>query len=314
VLALITSMWFYEDVVRHSAAAKPDCYRQVHVTVKETDAPAWIRTPDRGISFADMASGCLRVLAVDDEQHALDDLVHLLRDDPRIGHVDGVDDATTALRRINAQAQSGAEPLDAVFLDIKMPGLDGLDLARAIAQFATPPGIVFVTAFDMHATEAFALRAIDYLLKPVQPERLADTVNRLVQARSSTRSVDIAPIPASPGHDTIPVEIGGVVRFIRQAEVKFVEAEGDYVRLHTAEGRFLVRTTVSALEADWAADGFIRIHRSYLVAVRYIEELQMGGGQMTVVVDGQSLPVSRRQCRQVRDVLVRRGRPRIRPE
>jgi DNA-binding LytR/AlgR family response regulator len=318
VLAVVSSVWFFEEVIRHSPAAKPDAYRQVHVTEKETSTPAWIRLSDGGIGSGSMAQpdGVLDVLVVDDEPYALDDLLYLLRADQRIGHVEGVTDATTALRYINNRASRVAEPLGAVFLDIRMPGLNGLDLARALAQFAEPPRVVFVTAFDRHAAEAFNLKAVDYLLKPVRPERLTDTVNRLIQAASPgrSRSVDTMPAPKVRGDETIPVELGGVVRFIQLADVRFVEAQRDYVRLSTAEGGFLVRTPISVLAEDWADAGFVRIHRSHLVAVKHIEELRVDAGQMTVVVGNQALTVSRRYSRQVRDVLVRNVRPGTRPE
>ena len=121
----------------------------------------------------------LRVLAVDDEAPALEDLTYLLRSDPRIAHVEAVTDATKALRVLH-RAMDAGQPLDAVFLDIRMPGLDGLDLARVLSRFAQPPPVVFVTAHQQPAVEAFELKALDYLLKPVRPERLAESVHRIV--------------------------------------------------------------------------------------------------------------------------------------
>ena len=115
----------------------------------------------------------LDVLVVDDEQPALEDLAYLLRQHPRISTVVTASDATDALR----QLRDGA--FTAVFLDIRMPGLDGLELARVLSRFARPPEIVFVTAFEQHAVEAFELQAVDYLLKPVRPERLSDAIRRL---------------------------------------------------------------------------------------------------------------------------------------
>ncbi|HEY0646118.1 MAG TPA: response regulator, partial [Nocardioides sp.] len=108
----------------------------------------------------------LRVLVIDDERPALDELMFLLGRDPRIGEVTGSDSATEALRVLQA------EEVDAVFLDIQMPGLTGLDLAQVLSRFKSPPPIVFVTAHEEHAVAAFELRAVDYVLKPVREERL----------------------------------------------------------------------------------------------------------------------------------------------
>ncbi|MDQ1517405.1 MAG: hypothetical protein QOE80_3235, partial [Actinomycetota bacterium] len=117
--------------------------------------------------------GALEVLVVDDEEPALEDLAYLLRQHPRIGSVVTASDATEALRRLRDGSFA------AVFLDIRMPGLDGLELARVLSRFARPPEIVFVTAFEQHAVEAFELQAVDYLLKPVRAERLSDAIRRL---------------------------------------------------------------------------------------------------------------------------------------
>lgn len=252
---------------------------------------------------------------MDDEAPALEDLVHLLRADPRIGRVDGVTDTTKALRFVH-HALDVDEPLDALFLDLRMPGLNGLDLARVLTRFADPPAIVFVTAYDNHAVEAFDLKAVDYLLKPVRPERLADAVDRVVERVAKTaapavteRVADVVGPATDAGDETIPVELGGVVKFVRLGDVRYAEAQGDYTRLHTSAGGFLVRIPISILERRWAQAGFVRIHRSHLVAVKHIEELRVEAGQLSVRVGGEALTVSRRHSRQVRELLVRNARP-----
>src|SRR5919107_4718280 len=118
----------------------------------------------------------LRVLVVDDEAPALDELVFLLGRDPRIGSVVPASSAAEALRVLQE------ESVDAVFTDIRMPGLTGIDLARVLSRFRTPPPVVFITAYDEHAVDAFELDAVDYLLKPVRDERLAESVRRVVEA------------------------------------------------------------------------------------------------------------------------------------
>jgi DNA-binding LytR/AlgR family response regulator len=237
----------------------------------------------------------LRVLVVDDEAPALDELVFLLGRDPRIGSVVPAGSAAEALRVLQE------ESVDAVFTDIRMPGLTGIDLARVLSRFRTPPPVVFITAYDEHAVDAFELDAVDYLLKPVRDERLAESVRRVVEAAGG----------AATGGDqeNIPVELGGVTRFIARGEVRYAEAHGDYARLHTAEGHHLIRTPLATLEQDWRDAGFVRIHRSLLVALTYVDEVRVDAGRCTVLVDGTELVVSRRHTRELRDVLVRRNRP-----
>ncbi|MBB5959159.1 DNA-binding LytR/AlgR family response regulator [Saccharothrix tamanrassetensis] len=254
----------------------------------------------------------LRVLAVDDEAPALDDLVYLLKSDPRVAHVEAVTDATKALRTLH-RAMDAGQSVDAVFLDIRMPGLDGLDLARVLSRFAQPPPIVFVTAHQEPAVEAFELKALDYLLKPVRPERLAESVHRIVHEvldSKSSEPVAAAPVDKAPdvGDEVIPVELGGITRFIRLADIRYVEAHGDYARLHTATGSGLVRAALNGLEERWRSAGFVRIHRSHLVSLGHIDELRLEDGHLSVNIGGAVLPVSRRHARQLRQLLVRRNR------
>jgi DNA-binding LytR/AlgR family response regulator len=124
---------------------------------------------------------------VDDELPALEELAYLLRADERVGHVETAPDGTTALRCLDRALAEG-KPLDAVFLDIRMPGLDGLVVARVLSRFANPPQVVFVTAYDDFAVTAFELKAIDYLLKPMRAERVAEAVRRVQQAVAGSQS------------------------------------------------------------------------------------------------------------------------------
>ena len=245
----------------------------------------------------------LVVLAVDDEPPALDELAYLLRSDARVAEVRTAADSLTALKVLEAG------DVDGVFLDIRMPGLTGLELARVLGRFAAPPPVVFVTAHEDAAVEAFSLRAVDYLLKPVRAARLADAVGRVHEAR---RTADGAPGQA-PDAGTIAVELGGVTRFLPVADVRYVEAHGDYARLHTATGGHLVRVPLAALQERWAPAGFVRVHRSYLVATAHITELRVepGGGHSVRVGSGPGaalLPVSRRLSRDLKDRLVQRAR------
>jgi DNA-binding LytR/AlgR family response regulator len=243
----------------------------------------------------------LCVLAVDDERPALDELAYLLAKDERVGEVRTAADASGALRELES------DDVDAVFLDIRMPGLSGLDLAKVLSRFARPPVVVFVTAYDEHAVAAFDLHALDYVVKPVRAERLAEAVRR---AHGATTAGSRAEAPQDrPASGTIPVELAGTVRFLARADVAYAEAAGDYARLHTTGGSHLVRAPLATLAEEWAAAGFVRIHRSYLVNLRHIGELRFDGAHYTVVVAGHELPVSRRHSRELKDRLVRHARP-----
>lgn len=280
-----------------------------------------------------MALGQLTVLVVDDEHPALSELAFLLGEDPRIGEVLTAQSGTDALGVLDRR------DVDVVFSDISMPGLDGMALARVLAKFSNQPQIVFVTAHDQHAVDAFALAATDYVMKPVRADRLAEAVRRVLartddvpgagapepatnesgrDGLSSPASLSHSPTPstnspadsasaASANRDeTIPVELGGVTRFISRSQIRYAQAQGDYARLHTAHGSHLVRIPLSVLEEQWAAYGFVRIHRSTLVALPHVTEVRIDHGRCTVVIDSTVLQVSRRHTKDLRDVLLRR--------
>lgn len=246
----------------------------------------------------------MTVLAVDDEAPALDELTYLLQQHPAIGTVHGAADATAALREL------GEGGIDAIFLDINMPGLSGLELASVLGNFAEPPAVVFVTAHDDKAVAAFDVGAVDYLLKPIRRDRLDEAVRRVAATRAA-EGVKPASDAAELNADVIPAEVGGVTHLIRRDTIGWVEAEGDYARLHSASGAHLVRIPLSTLESRWADAGFQRVHRSYLVSLSMVTGMRTSGGSVMVRVraNGASpaaeLPVSRRQARELRDRLIR---------
>jgi DNA-binding LytR/AlgR family response regulator len=247
-------------------------------------------------------TGTLDVLAVDDEAPALDELMYLLNSHSSIGNVYGVADANAALRELSERH------IDAIFLDINMPGLSGLELATVLANFSRPPAVVFVTAHEDKAVAAFDVGATDYLLKPLRRDRLDEAVRRV--ATASAGAVTAGPVP-SDTDEVIPVELAGVTQLVRRDTIGWVEADGDYARLHSNSGSHLIRIPLSTLETRWRNAGFQRIHRSYLVALGLVTGLRNTDGGMVVRIreNGASpaveLPVSRRQTRELRDRLVR---------
>ncbi|MDQ0634731.1 DNA-binding LytR/AlgR family response regulator [Arthrobacter pascens] len=237
----------------------------------------------------------ISVLVADDELPAVEELAYLLGRDDRIGTIHRASSGSEALRVLTTQS------VDAVFLDIHMPAVSGLDIARAIARTGDPPAIVFVTADEDCALEAFELAAVDYLLKPVRAERLARSVGRISELM---RDGALAP-------EMITVDQGGTTRMIRRDDVTYVQAQGDYARLHTTDASFLIRVPLADLEQQWAEAGFIRIHRSYLVALKHITSMKLAADKPSVTVAGAGLPISRRHLPMVREKL---EATRIRPQ
>src|SRR6185369_9713109 len=187
--------------------------------------------------------------------------------------------------------------VDAVFLDIRMPGLDGMELARVLSRFARPPAIVFVTAYDDGVA--------DYVRKPVQADRVAESLRRVLASRLVPAHPAVSANRDRQDDPTIPVELAGTTRMLPRSSVRWVEAQGDYARLHTADASHLVRVSLATLAERWADAGFVRVHRSFLVQLKLITELRMTNTGYVVVIDDHELPVSRRHTRELKDRLVR---------
>ncbi|HKR49308.1 MAG TPA: LytTR family DNA-binding domain-containing protein [Pseudonocardiaceae bacterium] len=249
----------------------------------------------------------LVVLAVDDEKGAMALLLEALESDPRVGTILQASNANQALDVVRGANGTPPTRVDIVFLDIRMPGLDGLELAHMLGSNPDPPAVVFVTAYESKALDAFEIGAADYLMKPVSRERLADTIRRILQSRRNAAT----PVEEQGGDDeVIPVELAGTTKLVPRSSVRWVEAQGDYARLHTGEGSgHLVRIPLSQLEDRWADAGFVRIHRSFLVSLPLVTELRMSASGYVVRVgygeDSNELPVSRRHTRELKDRLVR---------
>ena len=254
----------------------------------------------------------LVALAVDDEKPGLDMLKHRLQSNRYIGHIFDAVDASEALRIISAEhpllakrRKAGLPAVDVVFADINMPGLTGMEMARVFAALNPAPELVFVSGHGDEAVNAFDLGAVDYVLKPYEQPRIDKAIDR-VRAKLRERFGAPQEDRAAPSDDeVIPVELAGTTKLIPRSQVRWVEAQGDYARLHTGDGSHLVRVPLATLAERWADAGFVRIHRSYLVQLGRISELRLTGSGYVVVVDGTELPVSRRHTRDLKDKLVR---------
>jgi DNA-binding LytR/AlgR family response regulator len=228
----------------------------------------------------------LRVLAVDDERPALNDLARLLGSNSEVAEVVVAESGGEALRSL------AEHRFDAIFLDVRMPDIDGLELASVLDQFADPPALVFVSAYEHGAVGAFELELhpLDYLMKPVSRARIAQALERVLAKRSDG--------------DIVPVEHqrGGATRLVPRASILYVKSEGDYVRIVSDDGRFLVRGALSQIERRWIPYGFVRVHRSYVVNLRRATEIrpELGGSATIVLADGSEVPVARRQVPELR--------------
>ena len=223
----------------------------------------------------------LRVLIVDDEELARQRLRRLLRPEADLEVVGECSGGREAIAAIGELAP------DLVFLDVQMPEVDGFDVLQALG--GAGPQVVFVTAYDDHAIRAFDVDAVDYLVKPVAPERLRRAV---VRARAGRR-----PPPGSPQApaERILVKEEGRMFFVPAADIDWVEACGNYVKLHIGARTHLVRETMNSLEARLDARRFGRIHRSTIVNLDRIGEMTLwfSGDYLVRLADGTELKLSR---------------------
>jgi two-component system, LytTR family, response regulator AlgR len=243
----------------------------------------------------------LKVFISDDEQPARERLRTLLEDIAAELPTKVVGEARNGVEAIELLPPSGAQVL---LLDIQMPGMGGLEVARHLARLAAPPRIIFITAHDRHAVEAFELNALDYLLKPVRAERLAAAL-RKATVPDNARLEKAAEAP----REYLSLAERNRIVLLPVRDILFLRAEEKYVTVRTRSREHLVEEPLIALEKEFAAR-FIRIHRNCLVARAAIRGFERAPGEegeahWLVVLDGleERLPVSRRQWPAVRDLV-----------
>ena len=248
----------------------------------------------------------IRALIVDDEEPGRINLRYALAEHPQ-WWVAGECAGTAAARAALAESE-----IDVVFLDIQMPNESGLVLARELAQRQEPPLIVFVTAYNVYAVEAFEVHALDYLLKPFDDQRLAQAVER-AQAMLAQRQranygaalrayAEEQALPAPQYWRQLSVRSVGRIEFVQLEDVLWMEAAGNYVELRMAGRRVLHRVTLSRLEQHLDPAHYLRVHRSAIVPVGQIGRLQANGegGHQAVLRCGDMVPVSERHLAAVK--------------
>jgi DNA-binding LytR/AlgR family response regulator len=233
----------------------------------------------------------IRALLVDDEEPARGELRYLLGAHPE---VEIVGEAATARE---ALALADDVRYDVVFLDVEMPGMTGLEVAGLVLDRRDRPAVVFVTAHERYAVDAFAVEAFDYLVKPVEPERLARVVARLTRTRRQ----------AGTAVEKIPVvSAGGAKTLLDFDAVHWIEADGDYSRVHTFDRAYLSTSSLRELE-ELLPSGFARIHRSHLVNLAKVAAVRRAGpDRLSLALDDAArteLDVARRQTRAIRSRL-----------
>jgi two-component system LytT family response regulator len=249
----------------------------------------------------------IRTLIVDDEPLAREGLRNLLLHDQEIDIIGECSDGIQAVETIRATRP------DLVLLDIQMPEVDGFDVIRQVGVGAMPT-MIFVTAYDEYALQAFDVHALDYVLKPVDPERFARSIARAKETLSRQTAGEMTEKlnlllqgldRSLRSANRIMVRNAGRIYFVRTEEIDWIEADGDYVRLHAASKNHLVREKIGDLEKRLDPSEFIRIHRSTMVRIGRIKELQplFSGDYMVTLHDGRKLPLSRTYRDKVLDTL-----------
>ncbi len=232
----------------------------------------------------------LKALVVDDEAPARSELRFLLDEAGGVEVVGEASNGPEALQLVKAI------PYDVVFLDIDMPGLSGVDLAETLTGLEHPPSIVFVTAHSEHAVKAFEVAAADYLVKPVEVDRLRQAIERIKPAEETRARIE-----------RIPVEKAGKKLLLQVEDISYIMAKDDYSYLHTETERYLSTFSLAQLENKLTPSGFFRVHRRYLVNLAQVREVvPMYGGTLLLTLkdpEGTQVPVSRRRVPSLKKAL-----------
>lgn len=228
----------------------------------------------------------LRAMIVDDEAPARSELRFLLEQTGKIGSINEASSVRSAIEMLMENR------VDVVFLDISMPGASGLQLAEALHKLKNPPAVVFVTAYSDHAVEAFEVDATDYLMKPVEEERLDQAINKVIARVKPMLDGGKSSI------ERILVEKGGRKVLIPVDQIRYIMAKDDYSCIFTEDDRYLSTTSLAQFESKLGDFGFFRVHRRYIVNLANVEDVEtMASGAIQLGVSGveDRIPVSRRR-------------------
>ncbi len=235
----------------------------------------------------------MKAIIIDDERLARQELKNLLAAHKEIEIIAECSDAQQAKEKINE-----LKP-DVIFCDIQMPGKSGLELAEEISGAVD---IVFITAHDEHAIKAFELNAFDYLLKPIQPQRLAETIKKLSIKDTSTKTDNNSPLVKN---DMVFIKDGEKCWFVRLNDIRLFESEGNYVRVYFETFRPLILRSLNSLESRLNEKEFFRASRRHIINLNYIASVEswFNGGLNVKLKDGKEVEISRRQAVKLKDMM-----------
>lgn len=237
----------------------------------------------------------MKALIIDDERLARVELKRLLnpfKDINVIGEAVNVEDALTKVTELNP---------DLIFLDIQMPGKNGFDL---LEELDSVPEVVFTTAYDEYALKAFEYNALDYLLKPIEPKRLEETVKKIIQKKHKETAA-ISDSTVLTEKDQVFVKDGEKCWFVKLETVRLFESEGNYVRLYFDDNKPLILRTLNYLDERLDSKSFFRANRKHIINLKWIDNIEpwLNGGLLVKLKGGNKIEVSRRQAIKFKDML-----------
>jgi two-component system LytT family response regulator len=240
----------------------------------------------------------MRAIIIDDERLARTELKKLLQDFPEIEVIDEAANADEGINKI-----SSLQP-DLIFLDIQMPGKTGFDM---LSELDRAPEVIFTTAYDEYAIKAFQVNALDYLLKPIEPKRLADAIQKLHFAEAKDSAAEPATINQSMlgEEDQVFVKDGERCWFVKLNEIRLFESIGNYAKVFFGTNKPLILKSLNALEERLDPKTFFRANRKHIVNLRMIEKIEpyFNGGLLLDLKGGEKIEVSRRQTVKFKEMM-----------
>lgn len=245
----------------------------------------------------------MKVIIVDDERLARNELRNLISEFPEIEIIDEATNAQEALTKISEQ-----QP-DVVFMDIHMPHTNGIEALKQLKELDEIPKVVFVTAYDEHAIEAFRLNALDYLLKPVDPTRLNETISKLLKAEEEEHY----DAPHQSNRKERPLEIsdqifikdGEKCYFVALQDIRYFESMGNYVKVFFHTNKPMILRSLNSLEERLSPDHFFRANRKYIINLNHISAIEnwFNGGLQVTLSENEKIEISRRQTIRFKEMM-----------
>ncbi|MCG9899293.1 MAG: response regulator [Hydrotalea sp.] len=238
----------------------------------------------------------IRAIIIDDERLARNELKKLLQQHPEINIIEEGANVDDGLEKINS-----LNP-DLIFLDIQMPGKTGFDL---LAELEKSPKVIFTTAYDEYAIKAFEVNALDYLLKPIEPKRLADAIQKLQQELAKEKANEGLSRGPLTEHDQVFVKDGERCWFVKLSEIRLFESVGNYAKVYFSTNKPLILKSLNSLEERLDHRMFFRANRKHIINLRWIEKIEpyFNGGLIVDLKGGEKIEVSRRQTVKFKEMM-----------